>query len=167
MKRKTRIITTSIAAVAIALGAGAAFAVAAGDGETPDSNDMQRARDAALAEAGGGTVTEVESDDGGYDVEVRLEDGTEVDIELAGDFTVRSTVSDEVDDNDDDDLQLDDATRQRAADAALAEAGGGTVTDVEHDGTGFDVEVRLDDGTELDMDLASDFSVLNSETDDD
>ena len=171
MKRKTRIITTSIAAAAIVVGAGAAYAVAAGDGEGLDNENMQRARDAALAEAGGGTVTEIESDDGGYDVEVRLDDGTEIEIELGNDFTVRATESGQVDDGDDDgrdddDLPVDEATRQRATDAALASAGGGTVTEVEHDGNGFDVEVRLDDGTELDIDLAPDFSVLHKDTDD-
>jgi uncharacterized membrane protein YkoI len=171
MKRNTRIITASIATAVVVVGAGAAYAVAATDGETVDSDDMQRASEAALAETGGGTITEIEHDDGGYDVEVRLEDGTEVDVDLAGDFTVRSTETDESDEpddghDDDDDLPLDDATRQQASDAALSAAGGGTVTDVERDSTGYDVEVRLDDGTEVEVDLATDFSVLHTDNDD-
>ena len=63
---------------------------------------------------------------------------------------------------------LDQANQsmQQASDAALSAAGGGTVTDVERDSTGYDVEVRLDDGTEVEVDLATDFSVLHTDNDD-
>jgi uncharacterized membrane protein YkoI len=183
MKRTTRIITVSVAAVALAVGAGTAFAVA-GDDSTPVEGDaLQSATDAALAETGGGTVTDVEHDDGGYDVDVRLDDGTEIDVDLAADFSIVRTETDGPDDRDEatdddrddatddaddaDDVAVDAAERQQAADAALAETGAGTVTDVEHDdGGGYDVEVRLDDGTEIDVDLAADFSVIRTETDD-
>jgi YD repeat-containing protein len=168
MNRTTRVITLSITAAAVVVGAGAAYAIAADDPDTVDGDDMQRASDAALAETGGGTITELEYDDGGYDVEVRLADGTEVDVELAGDFSVRSTDPEGADEEDDDldDMPLGETQHQRASDAALAESGGGTVTDVEYDGSGYEVEIRLDDGSEIDVDLAADFSVINTENDD-
>jgi uncharacterized membrane protein YkoI len=168
MKRITPLITTTIVSAVVIVGAGAAYVAAGDDGASVAGDDVQRATDAALAETGGGTVTEVEHDDGGYDVEVRLADGTEVDVELTGDFTVRSNETDTPDGQGDDadEAVLADSERQQATDAALAEVGGGSVTDVEHDGTGFDVEVRLDDGTEVDVDLAADFSVLHTENDD-
>jgi hypothetical protein len=159
MKRTTRIIATSVVTAAVVVGAGAAYAIAASDDGSLDGNDKQRAGDAAPAETGGGTITEVEIDDDGHDVEVRLEDGTEIDVELADDFTVRSSDSDDSDDSDDqldDDLPLDEAARQQAAATALAEAGRETVTDVEHDSNGYDAEVRLDDGREIDVELATD-----------
>ena len=184
MKRTTTII--SAAAVAIVLAGGATYAAAqdtGNDGSITD-DDLARASAAALAETGDGTVTGVEVDDGGYDVEVRLTDGTEVDVELGSDFAILRTENDDADDDsgddsdgdsddgaddgsDSDDLPVGDAERQQAIDAALAEAGAGDVTDVEHDEGGYDVEVRLADGTEIDVDLDSDFAVLHTEHDDD
>jgi uncharacterized membrane protein YkoI len=176
MKRTTTII--SAAAVAIVLASGATYAAAQdtdNDGSITD-DDFARASAAALAETGDGIVTGVEHDDGGYEVEERRTDGSEIDVELDGDFAVVRTEKDGADDdsNDDsddgsdsDDLPVGDAERQQAIDAALAEAGEGDVTDVEHDEGGYDVEVRLTDGTEIDVDLDSDFAVLHTEQDDD
>lgn len=49
-----------------------------------------KASDAALAATGGGTVLAVESDDGnaGYEVEIRKDDGSEVEVELDKGFKV-------------------------------------------------------------------------------
>ncbi|MET0907886.1 MAG: PepSY domain-containing protein [Ilumatobacteraceae bacterium] len=171
MKRTTRIITVSITAVALAVGAGTAFAIAEDDSAPVDGDAQQRATEAALAETGTGTVTDVEHDDGGYDVEVRLDDGTEVAVALATDFSVIRAETDRADDTDDaddatDDVALDATERQQAADAALTETGTGTVTDVERDDGGYDVEVRFDDGRETDVRLDADFSVRRVESDD-
>lgn len=58
---------------------------------------------------------------------------------------------------------------QKASDAAIAAAGGeGTVTDAERSDDAdhaFDVEVRLADGTEIDVDLDAAFGVLKVDTD--
>ena len=40
-------------------------------------------------------MTDVEIDDGGYDVEVRLADGTEIDVDLDADFAVVQTEQDD------------------------------------------------------------------------
>lgn len=60
-------------------------------------SDRDRAAAAALEHTGGGTVTEVEVGDGAaaYGVEVRLEDGSQVEIQLDASFTV---IGQEVDD---------------------------------------------------------------------
>ena len=91
MKRTTTII--SIAAVATVLAGGATYAAAqdTGDDGSVTGDDLDRASAAALAETGNGTVSSVELDDGGYEVEVRLADGTEVDVDLDGDFAVVHT----------------------------------------------------------------------------
>ena len=64
------------------------------------------------------------------------------------------------------DAVTDEQLRQ-ASDAALAATGGGTVTEVGADDHGYDVEVRMDDGTERDVDLDESFAVIRLETDDD
>ena len=111
---------------------------------------------------------------------MRLADGTEVDVDLDGDFAVVHTSTDDPtttsrttarttrsdDGSDGDNVPVGDAERQQATDAALAKTGEGTVTDVEVDDGGYDVEVRLADGTEIDVDLDADFAVLRTEQDD-
>ena len=90
MKRKTTWIMTSTAILAVvAAASGIAAAVSSGDSDSPVSGaDRESAVAAAMAEVGGGAVTDVELDDGGYEVEVRREDGTEVDVDLDDQFTV-------------------------------------------------------------------------------
>jgi uncharacterized membrane protein YkoI len=177
------------AAVAAALSIGGlGTAVAAdqvGDDEDALSGDtLQRATDKAIAETGGGEVIDAErEDDGGYEVEVRLPDGGERDVHLNEDYTVREVKTDDRDRNDSDDRdgagrndsddrgdsdRLTGDALKRAEQAALAETGGGTVTDAERDDDGgFEVDVRLEDGSEADVDLNDDFTVRAVDRDDD
>lgn len=69
----------------------------------------------------------------------------------------------------DDDEPLTGSTLDSAVDAALAETGGGTVTETEigDDGAAYSVEVRLDDGRQVEVNLDEDFDVIGQETDDD
>lgn len=64
------------------------------------ASELERAEKAALEETGGGKVTETEVDDeeSKYEVEVTLEDGTQVDVQLDEDFQVVGTESDGTDD---------------------------------------------------------------------
>lgn len=67
-----------------------------------------------------------------------------------------------------DDVPLTDAEVTSATDAALAEAGGGTVTDVDRSDDAdhaFEVDVLLEDGDELEVELADDFTVVWTELD--
>ena len=66
--------------------------------------------------------------------------------------------------DDSDGPALTDADRAMASSAALAKVGQGTVTEVERaddSGTGYEVEVRLTDGSKVDVALGADFQVLS------
>jgi uncharacterized membrane protein YkoI len=71
--------------------------------------------------------------------------------------------------NGDDDQPLTGSTLERAKNAALAHTGGGTVIETEagDDGAAYGVEVRLDDGSQVEVNLDTDFQVIGSEADDD
>lgn len=56
----------------------------------------------------------------------------------------------------------------RASQAAIQAAGGGTVTDTEHSdetGSAYEVEVTTSDGTEIEIELDKNFTVVKKETD--
>lgn len=91
------------------IGAGAAAVAAAGavaamgaasanhDSEEPITGDaLEQAGAAALEHTGGGTVTDTEvgDEEGFYEVEVTLGDGTQVDVHLDKDFAVLGDESD-------------------------------------------------------------------------
>jgi hypothetical protein len=69
--------------------------------------DAQKAKSAAIAAVGGGTLTELERDDGdeGYGTsgvyEVEREDGTQVEVHLDGDYDVVGQQADDDGPNDD------------------------------------------------------------------
>ncbi len=93
MKRTTKLLLGGGAIAAVAIGSGVTFVVAQGgdDGEAPITGDaLARASAAALAHTGGGRVTETEigDEESYYEVEVTLDDGTQVDVQLDRDFRV-------------------------------------------------------------------------------
>lgn len=69
----------------------------------------------------------------------------------------------------DDDEPLTGSTLARATAAALAHTGGGTVVETEagDDGAAYGVEVRLDDGRQVEVSLDESFGVVGVEGDDD
>jgi uncharacterized membrane protein YkoI len=82
-----------VAAVVLALGAtSAGIAIAAGgDSDKPIAGSaLAKAKAAALEHTGGGTVVESEAGDDGaaYGVEVRLADGSQVEVQLDANFHV-------------------------------------------------------------------------------
>ncbi|WP_208542822.1 PepSY domain-containing protein [Nocardioides euryhalodurans] len=96
------------ATAVLTLGAvGGAYALTGGDDDRREqpipAADLEQAEQAALEETGGGTVTETEVDDeeSKYEVEVSLEDGTQVDVQLDTDFQVVGTEDDGTDDESD------------------------------------------------------------------
>ncbi len=101
MQRKKGLIATAIAAVAV-VAATAGFAASGDDdaGEGPDTPltgaELDRASAAALEETGGGRVTETEAGDeeSTYEVEVTLDEGTQVDVQLDESFAVVSSSAD-------------------------------------------------------------------------
>ncbi|PRZ14225.1 PepSY domain-containing protein [Nesterenkonia sandarakina] len=167
--RSKRVLVPAIAAVTVtAVGAGAWTAIA----QTDDVRGSERDQVvAAVADAvADGQVTDVEtSDDRGvtYEVEVRLPDGSEVDLALDADFAVVSREADDRDDNDDDRVPAA-GDRQRAEQAALEAVGSGTATDVEASddrGVTYEVEVVDADGVEWHVDLDAAFDVVDQRQD--
>lgn len=98
MDRK-RWIAGAVLAIA-AVGGGTGFAIAsAGDDDQPlRGSALDQATAAALAHTGGGTVLETEVGDDGaaYGVEIRLDDGSVVEVALDENFEV---IGDAIDDD--------------------------------------------------------------------
>jgi hypothetical protein len=69
----------------------------------------------------------------------------------------------------DDDQPLSGSTRDRAVGAALQHTGGGTVLETEagDDEAAYGVEIRLEDGRQVEVNLDEDFEVVGQENDDD
>ena len=111
MDKRTIWIASAAAGTAIVLsGAAVAFASTggfAGDASEPSDEArhltgavLDQASAAAIAAAGGGTVAEAEEGDDGqsaYEVEVRLDNGTSVEVRLDANFAVLGTSTDEGD----------------------------------------------------------------------
>ncbi len=150
------------AALLAAGGLGAAAAAADPEDPGMTSADLQRVADAAIAAAGGGRVTATEFDDGAHEVEVTLDDGTEVDVRLDRDLTVLGTQREAPDPPPANPIGTPDLAG--ASEAAVEAAGGGRVTDTDvDDDTGtYEIEVTLDDGTEVDVQLDRDLAVIGA-----
>ena len=89
----------ALAVAVIAGGAGAVVATGGDDNEQPITGTaLEKASQAALEHTGGGRVTETEvrDEESYYEVEVTLDDGSQVDVQLDEDFNV---VGDEADDD--------------------------------------------------------------------
>lgn len=103
MRGRTKIMIAGAAVAAAAVG-GTGYAMAGGADdddatEVPISGrDLEKASAAALAHTGEGRIsdTEVGDEESYYEVEVTLEDGSQIDVQLDEDFAV---VSDEADDD--------------------------------------------------------------------
>lgn len=69
----------------------------------------------------------------------------------------------------DSDTPLTGSDLDRAVAAALEHTGGGEVTETEtgDDGAAYGVEIRLDDGSQVEVNLDAEFNVIGSEADDD
>lgn len=110
MSRRRVALVGAVAAAALAVGAGAVLA-GGDDSERAITGDaLRRASAAALEHTGEGRVTETEAGDEEslYEVEVTLDDGTTVDVQLDESFRV---VGDEVDEADDDGSGDDEVDR--------------------------------------------------------
>jgi uncharacterized membrane protein YkoI len=126
MKKRTKVALVSGAvAVAAAIGTGAAVSATGHDSEVPITGpDLAKASAAALAHTGGGRVsqTEVGDEDSYYEVEVTLDDGSQVDVQLNRDFGV---VGDKVDSDQGEDANGD------SDDGAVNDTDDGPVNDTD------------------------------------
>ena len=103
MTKKKAAILGGVAVVAALGVAGAAIGSSDDDGSDQPitGTALKKASDAALAETGGGKVTETEVDDeeSKYEVEVTLPDGSQVDVQLDENITVVGSKTDSEDDD--------------------------------------------------------------------
>ena len=91
MQPKTRIAIAVVAVIVIGGGAGIAAAASSGDSETPiTGTDLQHASQVALTHTGQGRVTgtEVGDEESYYQIEVTLDNGSQIDVQLDKDFHV-------------------------------------------------------------------------------
>jgi hypothetical protein len=106
LSTRTKVVVAGVTVAAgAAIGVGIASAGGSDDSEGPITGDeLDRATAAALAETGEGRVTETEvgDEDSFYEVEVTLDDGSQVDVQLDRDFNVVETMTDHEDQGTDD-----------------------------------------------------------------
>ena len=102
MERKTKI---GIAAASLlAAGAAAVGIATAGGGDDSEApitgSALEKASEAALAETGGGEVTDTEvgDEESYFEVEVTLDDGTQTDVQVNRNYEVVGSESDGTDD---------------------------------------------------------------------
>jgi uncharacterized membrane protein YkoI len=101
MQITTRKVATVVGAAAVLAVVGTGVAIAANNNDGPadqpiEGAALQKASDAALADTGGGKVTETEVNDeeSYYQVEVTLDDGSQVDVQLDRNFHVVGSSAD-------------------------------------------------------------------------
>jgi uncharacterized membrane protein YkoI len=103
---RTLVIAAAVAMLVTLGGAGIAYAAGGDSEEQLTGPDAEKAKSAAIAAVGGGTVSEVERDDGNgtgvFEVEVKREDGSQVEVHLDGDLKVVGQEADEDGPNDQD-----------------------------------------------------------------
>ena len=110
MTRKSKLTLSGVAAVLLAAGgASTALAAGAGDDDAIDTAitgpELASASAAALAHTGQGRVTETEvgDEESRYEVEVTIDDGSEVDVQLDEGFRVVSQEAESADEAGNDD----------------------------------------------------------------
>ena len=101
-RRRVAVVAGALAVVAVI---GTGVAIASNDDDATDRSiqgqALKRASEAALAETGQGHVTgtEVNDEDSYYEVEVTLDNGSQVDVQLDRIFHVVSSDADQESDN--------------------------------------------------------------------
>ncbi|UNK71753.1 hypothetical protein [Microbacterium sp. H1-D42] len=139
-----------------------------------DEAALRNAAEAAIAHAGGEGVTSIDVERGGYDIDVRLADGTEVDLFVRTDGTIRTDDDDDDSDDDSSEPLLDLAKLgdilAAAQSAATAKAGSaGVIESISTDdesSKAYEVELRLDDRRDVEVELAGDLTVVTVDIDD-
>ena len=89
-KKRLAKVAAGVVILVLVGGAGIAYATGGDSGERVTGPGAEKAGSAALRAVGGGTVTEVEREDGAgaFEVEVERDDGRQVEVHLDGDLDV-------------------------------------------------------------------------------
>ena len=103
---RTLVIAAAVAILVALGGTGIAYAAGGDSEEQVTGPDAEKAKSAAIAAVGGGTVTEVERDDGNgtgaFEVEVTRDDSSQLEVHLDGGYDVVGQAADEDGPNDKD-----------------------------------------------------------------
>ncbi len=100
MNKRTKIAIAAATGLVVVAAGGTGAAVAAGGGDDNEApitgSDLDKASAAALEHTGEGSVseTEVGDEESLYEVEVTLDDGSQVDVQLDADFKVVGSEND-------------------------------------------------------------------------
>jgi uncharacterized membrane protein YkoI len=92
------LLVAAAVAMLLLVGAGAAYATGSDSSEQQATGPgIEKAKSIALEQTNGGRVTgtEIGDEEGYYEVEVALDDGSQVDVHLDRDFNVLSTPADQ------------------------------------------------------------------------
>lgn len=183
MKRRYMTLVIVLAGAGIALCIGAVATQQLGDDEMSVSIDKVPAavKAALLVEAQGGTISEIEMETRNgqtvYEAEVIL-DGKEVDVEVAADGTVLgkeaddedNDADDEEDDEDEDEVLVSSADVPAAVmDTIRKEAAGAEIKEIEKETENRQIIYSAElvvGGQEVDVEVASDGTLLNKEVED-
>jgi uncharacterized membrane protein YkoI len=154
MTRKLILLATLILALGVISG-GIAIAAGGGAGPQAGTTTVETGEDES-GKAENGEGAKAENGNGG---QAEDESGEQSESDESGE-TSESSDSEE---------RLTDPAAKKAADAAVAATGGGTVTSVERDDgdAGYEVEIRKADGSEAQVQLDTSFKVRQTTGDDD
>lgn len=103
-RRKKAIIVSGALVVSVAVGTVGIVAASGDDNDTPVTGpSLERATRAALQHMGEGRVTDTEigDEDSFFEIEVTLDDGSQVDVQLDAEFNVVETMRDDEGDEED------------------------------------------------------------------
>ncbi|GAA2887187.1 hypothetical protein [Microbacterium esteraromaticum] len=144
----------------------------AGASAPADAAALRAAAEAAIAHASAEGITSIEIERGGYDIDTRLADGTEQDLFVTPEGTVRERGNDDVDDDDDDPLidlaQLGDilaAAQAAATDSGAAETAFHSLS-TSSSAAVYEVELRTGVRGDAEVELDADLGVVRVDIDD-
>ncbi|MBO0981196.1 hypothetical protein [Microbacterium sp. SD291] len=133
-----------------------------------DAAALREAAEAAIAAADGTGASKIDVEHGGYEVEVLLADGEEIDVFVAADGTATPEAAQDDDRSSDPALDLKelDAIIDAALAASESEGAVDSVASSDDDGVAYEVSIRLSDGRDADIELAADLSLVHADIDD-
>jgi len=161
----TKIMKVGLAVLVMALIVASALLVS-GITQQHAINEAEAKAIAQQAVEGEVSEVEIESDPAVYEVEV-TKDGAAQEVTISAQTGEVLSVEKEDDSNEGPDVPITGSALERASAAALAYIGEGRVTDSEiGDEEGYyEIEIRLNNGREVDVHLDENFKVLSTEYD--
>lgn len=137
-----------------------------------DEASLRSAAEAAIESASAEGITSIEVERGGYEIDARLADGTEVDLFVTAEGQVRERGDDDADDDDAADPLIDLgrlgdilAAAQSAADDAGADESAFHALSTSGSGAVYEIELRGGDRSEVEVELDADLGVVRVDID--